>query len=245
MLYGVRLGIDTLRADYRPDRDERPEVDPRAYFEVPSFYGARLPRLVPRATLQWCEAIADRELVASPWSLEGFVQLFVLEIGRHQHVLATSELEALPFDRERLLRDVRSALFYDSYKQRSERIELETCRVRAYRSTEGLAATRLVLMPDFDNDAVLADGFCAAPTLDAMLVAQPHEESPRDAALAEFRAHVERIWREASVPLARRVLALDLHSCSEVSTGADGASNPTVPSPEAIESYRVSERSPA
>lgn len=211
MLMGVRLGLDTIQAAWSP-AIERPEAPAEVWRkeDIPPEHGARTLRLLPTLAATWCAALApERALVVRPWldPALGLSEIPTLEIGRGLHVLSAEALAALPFDEATVFDDARRALFYDSYRLAPREVSRDARgRLRASRSTEGLAASRGALMPELDWDAARASGTFALPERDALLVVEPAGD--HDAALELLAEAAQQAQQTARYPMRATLLAL-------------------------------------
>lgn len=172
---GARLGLDRLHVDYDFAHERPGPEKARNVYEVPSIYGERLQHLLPAAAVELAAEIAGEPLVREPWVAPGFEIVLVLETSRHFHVLADSDLDSIPWDRENMVRYARFALFYDAYGFRPTRVETRgDVRLKWFSTTNGQAASRALLFPDFDLDAAKDDGAFAILDRNRFVVAHPH-----------------------------------------------------------------------
>jgi hypothetical protein len=182
ILWGIRLAIDRANSDYEPAH-ERPERPERVFLphEIPSVYGERLPRVATALTLAWFTQLSAEQPVKTGGLVDGLDFVYILETGMHLHVLCDSDLGALELSRERLVRDARHALFYNSYKLKPQTETREDWgRVRVFRSSEGLGAGRAMLLPDFDYDAARTGGCVSTPSRDVMVIGRPASPDQAD-----------------------------------------------------------------
>lgn len=217
-LTGVRLGLDRGLGvyDYSTERPD-PEERPRSPLEKRSVYGDRLQRLVHDLTWRWAERVSGENLFRTPW-FEGYSVLYIREVQQIWHAWAEVDFEQADFDRDNLLEFSRLALFYESYKPRPDEEKLTWGRIRTYTSTEGLTASRALLMPDFDYDASAAGGFFSIPGRDTMLVAEPageeHQKAARDSLVQRAAEHLS----QAVLPFGAEVFQLERTAIAGVST---------------------------
>ncbi len=179
VLFGVRLAIDRRACDFDV-ANERPEQPAQVFHhhEIPSLYGERLPRLVPALAVAWFEALTGQEPVATDWIIDGLRFVYILETGKFLHVLADSDVAHMEMERDKILRDARHALFYDSYKLKPRDEErTDAGRVRIFRTAEGVTAGRVMLLPDFDYDAAREHGCFSMPSRDTMIIGRPSAEN--------------------------------------------------------------------
>ncbi|MFP4597356.1 MAG: hypothetical protein ACOC9J_01915 [Persicimonas sp.] len=175
VLFGCRLAVDRRLCDFDL-RQERPEKPGRVFHahEVPSVYGERLPRLVPILAVKWLEALSGCRVFTTPWHVDGLVFVYLLETGKYLHTLCEEDFDELDLTREKLVRDARHALFYDAYKLKPRQKErTEAGLVRIFRTSEGLGASRAMLLPDFDYDAAREHGCFSTPSRDTMIIGRP------------------------------------------------------------------------
>ncbi len=186
ILTGIRLGLDQLEINHQQNLQksapQRPSGPLRAggpqpkvvrYHEVASIYGDRLLRLFPSLSLDWCEAITHQKLYRLPWLQPGLEITFTEESGRTLDLLTHAQAATNP-DPEKLLRDARAALFYDSYRVRpSQNLTFPSGTIRIIRTTEGLGASRALILPEYDWNASQDHGFLAIPDRDTLLIAHP------------------------------------------------------------------------
>jgi hypothetical protein len=178
VLFGIRLAIDRRATDFDVAK-ERPEKPARVFHhhEIPSVYGDRLPRIVPTLVLRWFAALTGLEPVTTDWHIDGLVFVYILETGKHLHVLTESDMARLQMTRDRLISDARHALFYDAYKLKPRHKErTDEGRVRTFRTVEGLGASRAMLLPDFDYDAARENGCFSIPSRDTMVIGRPEDK---------------------------------------------------------------------
>lgn len=211
MLLGVRLGLDTAQAAWSP-AIERPEAPAEVWRkeDIPPEHGARTLRLIPALSVAWCAALLpEREVVARPWIDPARAEVPVLEIGRGLHVMTRDALAALPFDEATLYEDARRALFYESYRLAPREVQrVASGRLRASRTTEGLAASRGALMPELDWDAARAAGAFAMPARDVLLVVEPTDATHAEAALDLLMAEAQAAQEAARFPARANALRL-------------------------------------
>ncbi|MGM0555622.1 MAG: hypothetical protein ACQEVA_04500, partial [Myxococcota bacterium] len=206
VLTGARLGLDRLSSDYQPGQTSTQPNRPLRYHEQPSIYGERLPRLLPRIAVHWFEAISGVDAFVTDWEIDEIQQVYVLETGKHLHTLAASDLPAMEEDPDKIRRNGRHALFYDSYKLKPRhKKRYSSGLVRIFRSVEGLGASRAVLLPDFDYDAAREGGSFAIPCRDTMIIGRPDDSQDADEMAGHVREHAAVVLRDALFPLCNRV----------------------------------------
>lgn len=226
ILTAARLGLDRVCSDFEPGRRDSEPSRPLRYHEKPSIYGERLPRLLPGMAVAWLEAICDAEAFVSDWVLPEFQQVYVLETGRHLHTLATDDVALMTESPEKIRRNGRHALFYESYKLKPrEKKRYSGGLVRIFRTVEGLGASRAVLLPDFDYDAAREGGSFAIPSRDTMIVGRPEEPENADAIADHVQQLASAELDEALFPLCNRVWRLT----DKVVAGSTGFGDTTLP----------------
>lgn len=223
-LLGVRYGLDRLSDSFdysteRPTGDEKP----RNLYERRSAYGERLQRLVSRLTVSWAEAVCREELFVTDWAHEDLAIIYVHEVARIWHVWGSQDFEQVDFDAENLEEFGRLALFYESYKPRPREQKEEWGRLRVYKSSEGLTASRALLLPDFDYDAAQTNGFFSVPSRDCMLVIEP-AKNHRDHCLKVLQARTEEEFESALLPFSNSVV--ELHRTEVGGVAEVGAARP-------------------
>lgn len=207
LLFGVRLAIDRKAStfDVADERPERPEQVYHAH-EIPSVYGDRLPRLVSRLSVAWFEALTGKTPLDRPWILDELTFVYILETGKHLHTFCECDVQAAPIGRKKLVRDARHALFYEAYKLKPrEKKRVDAGKLFLYRTAEGLGATRVMLLPDYDYDAARAGGCFSTPSRDTLLIGRPREESGAEAIRRKIVAWTERLTQSEAFPLSTRV----------------------------------------
>jgi hypothetical protein len=206
VLTGARLGLDRLSTTFEPGQKDDKPSRPLRYHERPSIYGERLPRLLPRLSVRWFEAIAGVETFVTGWELDELQQVYVLETGKYLHVLAESDVPKMDEDADKIRRNGRHALFYDSYKLKPrEKKRYSGGMVRIFRTVEGLGASRAVLLPDFDYDAAREGGSFAIPCRDTMIIGRPEEPEHADDIAGHVEEIAEAVLQDAMFPLCNRV----------------------------------------
>ena len=206
ILTAARLGLDRSCSNFEPGGRASEPTRPLRYHEKPSIYGERMPRLLPRLAVAWFEAICEVEAFVSDWELPEFQQVYVLETGKHLHTLTTDDVPRMDESPDKIRRNGRHALFYDSYKLKPrDKKRYSGGMVRIFRTVEGLGASRAVLLPDYDYDAAREGGSFAIPSRDTMIIGRPEEPEHADA----IAAHVQRLamaeLEGAQFPLCNRV----------------------------------------
>ena len=207
VLFGVRLAIDRLACGFDL-ADERPEKPAQVYHhhEIPSVYGERLPRLAPLVALRWFAALTGLEPVSTDWIIDGLSFVYILETGKHLHVLAESDIEEMELTRDKILRDARHALFYDSYKLKPRDEErTDAGRVRIFRTVDGLGAGRVMLLPDFDYDAAREHGCFSMPSRDTMIIGRPSAKTYSDEIFSRVSQATEHLVATEAFPLCSHV----------------------------------------
>lgn len=184
-LLAARLILDHKQADWHPEL-ERPKVPEKAYQkkDIPSSYGDRVPRLVPAHTRQRIAELLGEEHLLHERFDEHFDVIFVLEVGKYQHLMTHEAASAAHLEHARIIEDARYTLFYQSYKIKPERQTHPWGKSRLYITREGLGATRALLLPDFDIQATREQGFASIISRDALLTVEPSSPNDRDAARA-------------------------------------------------------------
>lgn len=230
-LTGIRLALDQLeitrqKADLTkhptqptaPIRAGGPQPKVVRYHEVASVYGDRLLRLFPSLALDWCEAITHQKLYRLPWPQNSSAQsgleiTFAEESGRTLDLLTHDQAAANP-DPDKLLRDARAALFYDSYRVRpSQKLTFDTGTINIIRTTEGLGASRAIILPEFDWNASQDHGFLAIPDRDTLLIAHPSSpDDPQSRAQlhTEFQTLIQRLLHQTIFPLSNATFDLNI-----------------------------------
>lgn len=188
--------------------DERPEKPAQVFHhhEIPSVYGERLPRLVPPSTLDWFTALNGEQPVSTDWVIDGLRFVYILETGKFLHLLTESDVEQMDLGRDKILRDARHALFYDSYKLKPRQKErTDEGMVRIFRTSEGVTAGRVMLLPDFDYDAARAHGCFSMPSRDMMVIGRPDSKEHCDAIFERVSEVTEELVESAALPLCSHV----------------------------------------
>lgn len=200
VLLGVRLGLDHHLCGYHPSMERA---------DAQAIYGERLPRLVPPATIAWFGAIAGAPALRRDWLVDELKLVYVLGIGKYLHTLTLPEMATLPLSAEKTCADARHALFYDAYKLKpAQKLAVDGGEIRVFRTTEGLGATRALLLPDFDYDAAREAGSFALPCRDTLLIGRPRACDQADEVLAEVARLSARMLQEAALPLSEAVFQL-------------------------------------
>jgi hypothetical protein len=206
ILTGARLGLDRLCSTFEPGQAKKTPSRPVRYHEQPSIYGERMPRLLPRLAVRWFEAICDDQAFVTEWELPEFRQVYVLETGKTLHTLAVRDVPLLDTPPDKIRRNGRHALFYDSYKLKPrEKLRYSGGTVRIFRTVEGLGASRAVLLPDFDYDAAREGGSFAIPSRDIMIIGRPDDPEDADDIAAEVTRAARSALEDALFPLCNRV----------------------------------------
>lgn len=237
ILFALRLSIDRLASDFDMSQ-ERPEKPERVFHphEMPSMYGNRLPWLVPRLCVEWIEALTDERVVTSDWLVDGLAFVYILETGRHLHVLTEADLAQLDFGREKLLRDARHALFYDSYKLKPrDKKRTEAGLVRIFRTVEGMTAGRAMLLPDYDYDAARERGCFATPSRDTMIIGRPSGREYAEQIFEQVSEICADLVASEPFPLSSMVCRL---TTEEVELGEFVAQPPLPAHGAALDDYR-------
>lgn len=197
VFFGVRLAIDHRNHAFDPAEERLGDE---------ALYGGRLPRLVNTVTMSWFEALSGAPLFTSDWLLDTLKVAYVFESGKYAHPLSGEDVEKMPFSAEKLVKDARYALFYNSYRLKPvQKIAHSEGVIRVFQSVEGLGATRALLLPDFDYDAAREGGCFAVPSRDTMVIGRPREceDAP------ELRKKVARLSHEmledAAYPLCATI----------------------------------------
>lgn len=200
VLLGVRLGLDHRLCAYQPDMERT---------GAQALYGERMPRLVPPATVAWVEAVSGAPVLCDDWLIAGLKLIYVLETGKFLHTLTLPELGELTISPEKLRADARHALFYDAYRLKpAQKLAVEGGEIRIFRTTEGLGATRALLLPDFDYDAAREAGSFAIPCRDTLLIGRPRECDAADIIRAEVARQSADLLHSATFPLSDVVFQL-------------------------------------
>lgn len=219
-----RLSIDTMLAEWTSER-ERDELPDKVYqkYEIPSVHGERMPRVVPTQTLLRLEALLEQRCISTEAPVDNLSVVYVLEVGKHLHVMTRRTLEQTAMSSTKLRRDAQSALFYQSYKVRpAEERTYDGTRVRIYRTREGLAAARLTLLPDFDYNAALARGVGAVASRQEMIVVEPSPSGDRERAIAVAEQVLEELRDEATHPIIAPWLPLDPQGDGDTAAASAG-----------------------
>ncbi len=211
-MVGLRLGADSLDSGWTPEteREHTPEAIHQKS-EVPSVHGERHPRMLPRRAIQTWSQLTGEEPLGDDWESDAEVFVgHVLEIGRGLHMISEADASATTLGGERITADARRALFYQSYKVRpSERHEHPWGTLKVYSSMEGLGASRVLLLPDYDWDTARARGWASTPSRDELLIAQPRSPDDREEARLELERETFDRFERARYPLSRVLLSVD------------------------------------
>lgn len=203
-LLALRLALDTAHAPYEREREDVPAQVWRKE-DVPELHGQRRPWLVPTQTIKSIESHLGEALLTSPWHDDALGIIYVMELGHQLHALSLAQAEQTGLGLDRIRRDARQGLFYDSYKVRPVAQERsEDGRLRIYQTVEGLGCSRLLLLPDFDYDAAMEHGMAMIPDRDTMIIAQPAsgaDKQARGRLEQQLRAHAETIRAASALPL--------------------------------------------
>jgi hypothetical protein len=217
VLFGVRLAIDRSAAGFDLAR-ERPQKPAKVFHhhEIPSVYGERLPRLVPALVLQWFEALTGLAPVTSSWHIDGLHFVYILETGKYLHLLAESDVERLDMTRNRIISDARHALFYDAYKLKPRHKEQTAQgRVRTFRTSEGLGASRAMLLPDFDYDAARESGCFSIPSRDTMVIGRPVDTEFSEVIFERVSKVTAELVESEAFPLCSMVYTMSANEVGE------------------------------
>lgn len=197
VFFGVRLAIDHRIHQFRPAEERTGEQ---------ALYGGRLPRLVNAVTLSWFEALSNTRLFTSDWLLESLKIAYLFESGKFVHALSGEEADQIPYSAEKSIKDARHALFYDSYKLKpSQKIKHPQGLIRVFKSSEGLGATRAILLPDFDYDAAREGGCFAIPSRDTMIIGRPKQRDDAANLRQKVAALSHQMLSDAPYPLCATI----------------------------------------
>lgn len=246
VLFGVRLAIDRVVAQFDV-ADERPQKPDQVFLphQMPSIYGERLPRMVTRPTMAWFAALTGAQPVTTDWIIEGLGFVYVLETGKHLHVLADSDLERMDLTRQKIVDDARHALFYDSYKLKPrDKERTDDGLVRIFKTVEGLGASRAMLLPDYDYDAAREHGCFAIPSRDTMIIGRPSDKARAEAVSRRVTELTAQLVDAEAFPLSSMVypmtsnaaLAGDYAGATHLPPADDVVSAVTPPSGVTIDS---------
>ncbi|MBA2663482.1 MAG: hypothetical protein H0U74_14435 [Bradymonadaceae bacterium] len=215
ILFGIRLGLDQLAVPVAPA--PLPKLGPRKVIrpqEVPSIYGEHLLRIVPSLSLDWCQAIAPAAaLFRTPWLQPGLETALIEETGRTLDIMRLDQAQARRGSEgdDKLERDARAALFYDSYGIRPARsMSFAHGAIRVYETIEGLGASRALILPEYDWDAAQDTGFCAIPSRDVLLVAQPGAPEHREQIRTQLAEVAAQVLAQTAFPLSTAIFALSV-----------------------------------
>lgn len=201
-LLGVRLAIDRLTTTFLLADERPPPQASDKKHESPSLYGDRMLWLVPKSTVLAVQALCDTDICAVPWR-EGFASVFVNAWKKEWHVFAEEDFAYVDFDAANLQDFARYALFNDEKTQKPRPV-VETLpfgKIRRYEATDGLMASRGVLMPDYDWDAAAVGGCFCLPSRDVMLVGEPCEKGD-ERIYFEVAAQAREIWAHTDFPFS-------------------------------------------
>ncbi|RAL23588.1 hypothetical protein DL240_05360 [Lujinxingia litoralis] len=222
-LYGIRLGLD-----YHHARQARPPRSPgfrrtavQRYHEAPPFYGDHILHLVPRWTRRWFEAVSGapalhRDALDTGGALE---EVILKETGLRLDLLTQNAQDASDVDGATRWKNARTALFYNSYKIRGQTSRNHPgVRLRTLHTTEGFAASRSLILPEFDYDSAQDGAFIALPTRDHFLIAAPApaDNDNRDASKESLQESLTKHFNAHPFPLTDAIWRLDreaLHLC--------------------------------
>lgn len=244
VFFGLRLGLDQIawaRGDGRPSPPPKRAAGVVRYQEVPSIYGDRLMRLIPTVSRRWAEAVSQSILYKDPWILDGLETLYILETGRILHALSRDEAPKAKADREKLWRDARAALFYDSYKIRPRiAVQQPGYSLRVYETVEGLAASRAIILPEFDYDSAREGGYFSIPSQDCLIIARQESPGEPAALLADLEVQTLDAYHKALHPLTTALFSFDTGGTA-FRTWAGGRPNPmgAIEPPEDLEVVQV------
>ncbi|AWV89126.1 hypothetical protein [Bradymonas sediminis] len=197
VFFGIRLAIDHQNHDFDP-AEERQGAE--------ALYGGRLPRLVNTVTMSWFEALSGAPLFTSDWLFDSLKLAYLYESGKVVHALSLGDIGQMPISAEKIAKDGRHALFYDSFKRKPvQKITEPEGLIRVFTSSEGLGATRALLLPDFDYDAAREGGCFAIPSRDTMIIGRPRECEGAPALRQKVDALAAQMYRDAPYPLSTTV----------------------------------------
>lgn len=218
-LLGIRLGVDLLNSSDLPE-DEPPAhpIPGTNKHLATSPYGERLPRLTSRLAIDVCERICGQSLFATESILPHAKVIYLRDIGKQIHAITDTQAEQR-YKPGKLEEISRSALFHEpgSYRPRPSVQKTRHGRIREYRSSDGIGASRLLLLPDFDFDASRESGWAAVPSWDTLLVAEPSDAKLEDLKL-EMMTSALSIWRRDLLPFFSGILSLspsDIELCTD------------------------------
>ena len=193
-LLGVRLAIDNLTPEPPSRRESSPmgfrRTNLRRYHEAPSVHGDHLLFLVPSLTSQVFEHLTGATPLRRPWILPGLEILLLHEEGLKLSIL-TEEKHQISESTQHLetrWEKARMALFYEAYKLKPrEKTDLPDGILKLYSSTEGMMASRSLLLPELDYDTAQDQGYFSIPTRDTLLIAAPAASDPSPDLLASIQ----------------------------------------------------------
>lgn len=204
-LIAARLVLDANALEYTAEM-ERARLPDQIWRkeDIPPEHGERFPWIVPVELVEVYKMFTGEALWAEPYLEEELRMIYVQEFGHHWHAMTANQANTHPLGLEKLRTDARRTLFYQSYKVRpSKRVKTAHGTIKYYETVEGLGASRLHLLPDYDYDAARANGFCAIPSRHLLMVAQPSGD--REALEAIFKTHVEKAYETQHWPLHSKV----------------------------------------
>lgn len=216
-LFGLRLAVDRVGCGFDV-ANERPEMPAQVFHhhEIPSVYGERLPRLVPHTTVAWFTALTGEDPVSTDWIIDGLQFVYILETGKFLHMLCESDLDRMELGRDRILRDARHALFYDSYKLKPRQKErTDAGLVRIFLTSEGVTAGRVMLLPDYDYDAAREHGCFSMPSRDTMIIGRPASKEHCDEIFARVGEVTVELVESEALPLCSHVHRMTTDGVSE------------------------------
>lgn len=197
VFFGVRLAIDHQNHVFNPAEERLGDE---------ALYGGRLPRLVNTVTMSWFEELSGAPLFTTDWLLDTLKIAYVFEVGKYAHAWSEEDVEKMPFLAEKLIKDARYALFYDSYRLKPQQnLKHPEGLIRIFEGAEGLGATRALLMPDFDYDAAREGGCFAIPSRDTMIIGRPYECEDAPALRKKVEKISQKMLQEAPYPLCSAI----------------------------------------
>lgn len=212
-LLGLRLGLDKIRPEVEAQAKTSPlqfrRTPVKRYHEAPSFHGEHLPLLVPSMTRRTFEAVSHKRAFHRPGLLENTEVLIVCETGTRLDILTVDEQENSAFSDELRWSNARTALFYNSFKLKPRQtIALPGGSLRIFETTEGLGASRALLLPELDYDAAQDGGFLALPTRDRIIIARPDDKDSASSLLPRLREEIGAAMSQSAFPFADAILQL-------------------------------------
>lgn len=226
-LLGIRLGIDLLSSEEFPEDEPPAKPVPGTNKNLAaSPFGERLPRLASRLAIDVCERISGQSLFSTDSILPHAKVIYLRDIGKRIHAITDSQA-GRHYKPGKLEEISRSALFHEpgSYRPRPKVHKTRHGRIREYQSSDGIGASRLLLLPDFDFDASREAGWAAVPSWDTLLVAEPSDPQREDLKL-EMMTEALSIWRRADLPFFSGILSL---SSTGIELTSDAWTQPEFP----------------